>query len=149
MKQTESIWAELIIRSQKLLVACVYRPPKQKSFLQHFEPILDRFFHRTNVILLGDFNIDLDDRNETAQKFDFVRILSRFNLKNLIKNHTRITDRSRTLIDLAITPNSAKVISSGSYDTAISDHNLIFLTFNIFVKKAQTKLKNYSRVQKC
>ena len=32
----EAVWMELAINSQKLLLACIYRPPNENSFLQHF-----------------------------------------------------------------------------------------------------------------
>ena len=59
MHAIEAVWAEIILKSQKILVACIYRPPKQKDFLKHFVPILEKFSKRSNIVLLGDLNIDL------------------------------------------------------------------------------------------
>ena len=147
IEQTESIWAEVTVRSQKLLIACVYRHPKQKNFLKYFSPILEKFATRTNIILLGDFNIDL--KKEFSLKNDFIRLISRFNLTNLIKQYTRITENSKSLIDLAITANESKVLKSGSYAAAISDHNLVYITYNLFIDKSRPVLKtvrNYKNV---
>ena len=70
-----------------------------------------------------------------------------YNLTNVIKDPTRITNKSSTLIDYAITTNPARVTKSGSFDTCISDHNLIFANF--FRKQKLPKLitvRNYKNM---
>ena len=54
------------------------------------------------------------------------RILCSFSLKNIISCPTRITSTSKSLIDLIITSQPAKVKSSGAIDLGISDHHLVF-----------------------
>ena len=71
------------------------------------------------------------------------------NLTNIIKKHTRITDKSKTLIDLAISSNTSKIAQSGTHETGISDHDLIFATFNMSKPKFPPKLitvRNYKGV---
>lgn len=149
MKAIESVWAEIIIKSQTILVGCIYRPPDDKKFLNNLTPILEKYSHRSNIILLGDLNIDLakDDAYLTPQLH---RGLAKVALQNVIKDYTRITENSKTLIDLAIIPvNDTKILRSGSYGSAISDHNLIYVTMNYFIDRPPPKLrtvKDYKNV---
>jgi len=62
---------------------------------------------------------------------------------------TRITNHSRTLIDLAITSDTSKIKETGTYETAISDHDLIYTTVNLFKQKVPPRLitvRNYKNV---
>ena len=149
MHAIEAVWAEIILKSQKILVACIYRPPKQKDFLKHFVPILEKFSKRSNIVLLGDLNIDLS-KDDAYLSAILHRTLARYALQNVIKDFTRITSNSKTLIDLVITTiNNKKILKSGSYDSAISDHNLIFVTMNFFIDRPPAKLttvKNYKNI---
>ena len=141
MNSIESIWAEVILKSQRIITACIYRPPNQRDFLKHLTPILERFSGRSNIVLLGDLNIDMS-KEDAYLSATLHRTLAKLALQNVIKDYTRITDKSKTLIDLAITSvNNAKITNSGSYDSAISDHNLIYVTVNYFVDRPPSKIK--------
>ena len=144
----ESIWMEGTAASQKYIIACIYRPPKMKKFLEGIDTILNRFDHRFNVFLLGDFNIDLSEDTNTLTK-DFNQVLAGHSLSNVIMNYTRITASSQTLIDLAITSNPTKVIKKGTYAMGLSDHDLIFM--NIKLRRQTTKprliyVRNYKNI---
>ena len=100
MKAIESVWAEVILKSQKILVACIYRPPDDKKFLDKLIPILEKYSHRSNIMLLGDLNIDLA-KGDSYLTPQLHRSLAKVALQNVIKDYTRITENSKTLIDLA------------------------------------------------
>jgi hypothetical protein len=53
-------------------------------------------------------------------------ILKPYNLNSLIKEPTRVTESSKTQIDLAFTNKPEIVINSGVVHLGISDHSLIF-----------------------
>lgn len=137
--EVESIWLELMIKSQKLLVGNIYRPPNDKNFLQQINLILNKISHRNNILLIGDFNIDMFDNNKALTK-DFKQTLDRHNLVNVIRTHTRITESSKTLIDLAITADNSKILRSGTHGVGISDHDLIFVVMNLFTRKTPPRL---------
>ena len=59
------------------------------------------------------------------------------NFEQMIKEHTRITKDSRTLIDVILTNNPQRIVSSGVNHIAISDHNLIYA-----IKKIAVPTKN-------
>ena len=142
MDSIESIWVEIVMKSQKLIFACIYRPPNQTDFMKHFTPILEKFSHRSNILMMGDFNIDLS-KEDLSVSTTFHRTLSKFALQNVIKDYTRITDKSMTLIDLAITSlNHSKILKSGSYACTISDHHLIYITLNLFLVRPPPVIKS-------
>ena len=144
----ESIWLDVIMNSQKYLVGAIYCPPKYKQFLQKISVILERICHRSNIFLLGDFNIDLSEDDKALTK-DFKQILAAHSLTNVIMNFTRITATSKTLIDLAITANPDKLIKSGTYAMGLSDHDLIFIIIQLHRTKNPPKIisvRNYKDI---
>ena len=74
-----------------------------------------------------------------------------YGLTQLITEPTRVTQHSRTLIDLCLTNSPDKISNSGVVDIGISDHCAIFLTrkishFRSFVHKTAEvrQLKNFN-----
>ena len=74
------------------------------------------------------------------------RIIKCFDLKNIIKEPTRISGTAKTLIDLIIFSDPDKIERSGSIEPAISDHKLIFCVLQIknvsskpVIKEVRTK----------
>ena len=124
----ESIWINVILRSQKLLLGCIYRPPNDKKFLTSFKTALDNICHRSNVVLIGDFNIDLSNNCDKTLTGDFKELLGSDNLVSQIKDCTRITDSTITLINLVITCYPSKVLKGRTFSTDISDHDLIYIS---------------------
>ena len=60
----------------------------------------------SNMLLLGDFSTNLlqDERGDTSYEgIKMKGILEQFNMKNVVKGPTRITNHSKTLIDLIVT----------------------------------------------
>ena len=61
----------------------------------------------------------------------FRNLLQLANFKNVIKNPTRITEHSSTIIDLICTNNTPKVNSAGVIDFGITDHKFINISFKL------------------
>ena len=99
----ESIWFELSPqKTKKILVGAIYKPPDSNAstFTESLEKILSNF--TTNeTILLGDFNFNYMAPNSATKNFK--RLTNLYQLKQLITKPTRITEDSRTLIDLFLT----------------------------------------------
>ena len=77
--------------------------------------------------ILGDLNCDmLKDDSDPPTIIILKGILESYQLFQLITEATRITNRSRTLIDHDITSTPEKVNFSGIIHTGISDHSLIY-----------------------
>lgn len=61
----ESTWLNVIIKGPTFLLCCVYRPPSDKKFLQNSKIYLDSINHRTNIVIVGYTNFDLNPCNNT------------------------------------------------------------------------------------
>ena len=67
------------------VLVTVYRPPKpNKDFINDFSAFLTHLTSlSSNIILLGDFNIHMDNFNQALSK-DFTSCLDSFDLKQYI-----------------------------------------------------------------
>ena len=52
-------------------------------------------------------------------------------MKNVIKSATRITEDTGTTIDLIIVSDTSKILNSGTFELAISDHKLVLATLRL------------------
>jgi len=146
----ESTWIDVSIRNQTILVGCIYRPPNFKNFLNYFEKTLSvTCLKRKNILLLGDFNINIKDENSQLTS-KFKDIIYAHNLKNIITVPTRVTQTTSSSIDLILTslnPTGLKITISGAYDPGISDHHLIYTTTNIIFTKRQSKTSTVHKIE--
>ena len=122
----EALWFELSQpNSRKILFGAIYRPPNldPSTFTESMEEMLNQ---RTNesieTVLLGDFNFDYITPNAATKYFQ--RTMNLLNLKQLINEPTRITQTSRTLIDLIFTT-MPELYVSGVLPIGFSDHSAI------------------------
>ena len=104
-EQVEGICTHVKADSRDILVGTIYRPPSQNSeFFTAFPKLIENIWIKfSNIILLGDFNTNLlqDKRGDTSDEGNKMKgTLEQFNMKNVVKGPTRITNQSKTLIDL-------------------------------------------------
>lgn len=95
----------------------------------------------SNIILLGDFNVNLSSSCDLSLKRKFTRLLCKFNLKNVIDVPTRLTGDTSSLIDLIITSVPSKFSSHGAYNPGISVHHLVYAAVNLWRISEKPKLK--------
>ena len=83
-----------------------------QKFVENFR---DR---RKNLILMGDLNEDGRQRegNTTQSGRLLKNLLMRLDFKNVIKNPTRRTKSTETLIDLIVTSDKNKIKSAGTFE---------------------------------
>ena len=80
-------------------------------------------------ILVGTTNLLQDERGDTSYEGNKMKgILEQFNMKNVVKGPTRITNHSKTLIDLIVTNRKDLVKQKGTCPLGISDHDMIYAT---------------------
>ena len=125
----EAQWTLIHRPHCKNIVVCnIYRPPKGdlKLALKYLDECLKTInLSKVNVFLLGDLNVDY--QNKSSPNYKKLLFFSQSNgLTQHIKSSTRVTDKSRTLIDVALT-NSKAIASAGTLDHFISDHQPIFI----------------------
>ena len=103
-KEIESSFIEIIEPKKKnTIVGCIYKHPNVSvgEFTNDFlEPLLEKLsFEKKEVILMGDFNINLLNCNIDKNTSDYVDILYSHAFFPRINSPTQITPISKTLID--------------------------------------------------
>ena len=115
-------------RVKPFLITTWYRPPSDTiNILYKFENCLKLIDNEDKEsIILGDINCDLLDNNPTSLISELKFITNLYQYEQLIKEPTRITKDTSTLIDHFYTTNSNLITSSGVTAMTISDHYLIY-----------------------
>ena len=128
----EFIASDIVFNKNKLRVCCMYRPPSEPvSWLEKFKLFLDDLCDtESDVFLFGDFNYDFFVDVKCKH---FKHILSSFHLEQEVHSATRITETSKTLIDLFITrkTNVLKCTPITSLTPFSSDHCIVSACINL------------------
>ena len=122
---------------KKLVIACVYRPPKGKidECIKILTDLISTYQSLDfEIWILGDFNIDMLRRDD-VNTVQIMRFAKKLGLNQLIHDITRPNIRGGSCIDLIFT-DSNYVLESGVLDDLVSDH---YSTFCIRKKKKEKK----------
>ena len=94
------------------------------------------------IVLIGDFNINFAN-NQDPNRNKIPTILGDLGLRKIIKSPTRVTNTSRSTIDLIFT-NIGKVLlhGSGVINVSVSDHMPIFMSRKAGPHKHPKKIVN-------
>lgn len=128
-KSTHKSFESLFIKVSQpklrnLLLGVIYRPPGQplQMFNEEFDRLLAEItLTKQEIIILGDFNIDLLKASQHPYTNLFLDTISSYNLLPAIERPTRITDSSHTLID-NITNLWPRMVNSSITVKDIPDH---------------------------
>ena len=99
-----------------------------------------------NVIVLEDINVDLLPKPAYGCKqnmqtlHNFMRALD---LSQIITEPTRITEKSKSLIDVILVNNQHQIVDSGVVSLSVSDHSLIYCVLKAGVSKATPRTIEY------
>jgi hypothetical protein len=119
----EAIWIEITYpNSSPILVATIYRPPKSPVlWYEHFIDMCENAYcEGKEMIIMGDINIDFLKPNSIPKQW--VDIMESYNLTQLIKAPTRVTNSSKTCIDHIYVTNPEHVRATKVATISISDH---------------------------
>lgn len=125
----------------------VYHSPSgsDASFLDFLEEMCNNDLLNGNVIIMGDFNIDMKIKNYCQNKL--MRIMNSVGLKQLVNEPTRIVNISETIIDLVFTNEELEV--TVLHEPKITDHSIIMLYWDVRVKEAENRTivcRDYKRM---
>ena len=131
-----------------------YRRPGDGEFYDRLQELLEPLcLSRNNILILGDLKADFlfekGTRKDMTQGKRLLKILNLLKLKNVINKPTRITETSKTIIDLIIISDTSKISTAGCFDSGISDHHVVFAVLNLFrirKKPIIKQAKNYKNV---
>ena len=137
----EGLSIDIIDNDNKNIRICnIYRPPKRNNnhatidnFLEEFKPKIRELAKSCkNLILAGDFNIDLLKVNSNSKFQEFYDFLVCLDLNPIITYPTRTSKTNATLIDhiYCKSPNPLNVSDTGILVRKISDHMATFASFN-------------------
>ena len=138
----EGIFIEINLpKTKPILIGSIYLLPECKV---EFMDKLDTLFQRCNnvygdVYILGDFNLDIS-KNCNLRKVKCLANSSQ--IQHIRNDYTRITETSKTKIDLIFVSKPENIISSGVHSLGLSDHSLTYV-----VRKCR-QLKLPSRIVK-
>ena len=129
LDELECIWLEINFSNPKsFLISVWYQPlPTSKFLLTKLNKLLCKSLIKVSSenkvrILIEDFNINyqkVDDNGELKSFFTF------FQLKQIIKTETRVTDKTESLVDLVFTNIPFNITMNDVYAVSFRDHDLI------------------------
>lgn len=131
LNAVENLWLLINHNGFKCLLGGFYRHPGDNisDFLSSFEAdylsVSTKCPRDCNVLIAGDFNIDLCKLNESNHIKNYVENLTLLGLFPIINNPTRCTPISSTIIDhiyLNISNNSHLSYDNGIFDVDLTDH---------------------------
>ena len=125
----EAQWVKIYRPHCKNIIICnIYRPPNgnlEKAISYLDDSLKTINLGKTNVFLLGDLNVNY--KVKASPNYKKLHFFSQSNgLTQYTNNTTRNTDKSKSIIDLALS-NSKFIDQAGSLEHYISDHQPIFL----------------------
>ena len=151
----------LIPKVNPIAVGIFYRPSNENYFFNIFSNQFQQINSKTNEIyLLRNFNINLLQNGKFILKENqsyklkssssalvnkYKEFCQTFSLTEIIKEPTRITCSTSTLLDHILTNSSEKVSQKGVIDAGISDHQLIYCTRKI--KRTKHNMHNQIQVR--
>ena len=122
--------------SKKIILSLNYLPPNGDTtlFEKHMKSILSKNeATKKEVILIGDFNMNLLDFDKNKRVQSFVNLMFRFGMISTINKPTRVTRYAATAIDHVLTNTIMEniEIKTAIVKLDISDHfPIIFATKN-------------------
>ena len=128
----ESVFIEIIQKNSKnMVVGCIYRHPcmQHSEFNdKYLKPLSEKLISENKeVILLGDFNIDLLKCDSNKNNSDFLDIIYSTNLVPNITSPTRLTSQRQILIDNIFSSIINDDCIAGNLISPISDNHAQFL----------------------
>ena len=136
----EMLWVEVTVNHKKIAIGTLYKAPKIpcKTFYDAYNSLVYIFSKYEDPVLLGDFNVNMLDKESLDYKKLNDALIEPFDFKQIINKPTRITDKSQTLIDLILVKDLNKVKTSGQCDApGVSDHFFIYMAYNVKKPKFQ------------
>ena len=88
------------------------------------------------IFALGDLNDNLFEKGNHVSK-----IIKSLNLKQVIDKPTRITEKSSTLIDVAIANKMERIIKTDILPSPIADHEIISIIVNVRKPKPKPEIR--------
>ena len=130
----EMLWVEVSVGKCKIAIGTLYKPPKIpcSAFREAYDSLIHIYSKYEHTILAGDFNVNFLNGDSYESRVLADSIIEPFSLTQMVTTPTRITEKSKTLIDLILVTQPKNVLFTGVCDAAgISDHCLTYCAYNV------------------
>ena len=137
----------LIPKVNPISIGIFYRPPNVNNFLETFSNDLKQIdFNKNEFYIFGDLNINLLQNHNFLLKENrsahlrnsyspfitkYKEMYQQFSLTEIIRDPTRITSITSSLLDHILTNAEKKISQKGVIDVGLSDQLLIYCTRKI------------------
>eukprot|EP00794_Sanderia_malayensis_P000892 gene892-189_t len=130
VEEIESVWIEIWPCRQHwkgILFSTIYRPPDTSKYLHDdFNTVFNSMMTKASeeskeMIVLGHMNVNF---LVPGNNKDLKSVFELFGLKQTIEKPTRITEKTRTLIDIVLTNTPANIAGTDVIATSIGDHDM-------------------------
>ena len=145
------LWVQIQLNKNKSIIVCVtYKPPNcpvtciKDEFKSMF---IEAFMMQPQIVIMGDLNCNLLNNSSVEVKV-LLDTCNELNLSQIIKEPTRITAQTRSLLDVIMVTPLTKIKNSGVINTGISDHYLVYCIMKVKSKKPNPKyihVRSYKR----
>ena len=117
-------------KTKPFLLSNWYRPPNTSiELFDKFEVLLGKIeAENIESNILGDLNCDMMAISPANETKHLIELCESFQYAQLIKEPTRVTSSSKSLIDLFLTNEPDKFVTSGVSHIGCSDHSLIYVS---------------------
>ena len=126
---------------QRQFALCAYKPPSvdNNTFTNELLKVLDQAtLLSDNIICIGDLNCDiLHPLHNNKQGKCLLDICDVYDLDPLINKPTRMSENKSTCLDVILTNVPAFMRDSGTIETGLSDHCLVYTVLNTKLLRPQ------------
>lgn len=146
----EEMWISTRFKEKNFVIGVCYRPPhiNAKYFVDALEESISTCLQISdNIYCLGDLNIDLLHVDHPSSEY-LISMLEIFNMKQILKDPTRVANTGTSLIDLILTNDPESILTSSVGGLNISDHELIQCTIRCAVPKPEPFLYTFRDFKK-
>ncbi|CAB4016621.1 Hypothetical predicted protein [Paramuricea clavata] len=142
--ELEMVCIELSLPYNKsLLISTWYRPPNSlMNIFDYWASFLAKCDNEDKeLILIGDLNCDVSKTIPDPHTCKLQFLCSLYQIDQLIKESTRLTPKSATLIDLILTNRPEHISRSGVIHLGISDHSLVYAVRKFTLPNGRQKIR--------
>lgn len=124
-------------------ICAFYRPPNSdRVFFDSFELVIQKYDNDSKeLLLLGDINCNQLINARDSNSLGIHSICETYQIIPLINEPTRITQLTKTLIDVIFTNEPCRIVTSGVRHLGISDHSLVFAIRKFSIANSNSKHK--------
>lgn len=147
----QALWVEITFENKKnVICGILYRQHNSpERFQVYFDESIEKFtYSRKDIVIMGDFNIDLLKCESSNYSHDFLSSLQSCYLTPAIDKPTRVRSTSATLIDNIFINNPDKVVACGNLISDIRDHFSQFCILKSMkdkIRVKKSKMRDFSR----